>query len=175
MLTLSYLQTILIGEVERLNDLEHQVIESAGGYDGIVALIQTKGLQKAVVLEHNSVGEMSALRGGFMMATQSIWIMQMVARDADRPSVQKECFTDMKRILCVLTKYAHSEQLKGWQSESIPYAIRNAGPNYTGYEFSLNFSEDVDLSYKALPKAEMEQPVTEQTVEEEGNGTGKAG
>ena len=175
MLTLSYLQTILSGEVERLNDLEHQVIESAGGYDGIVSLIQTKGLQKVVVLENNSVGELSIRPGGFMMATQSIWIMLMVARDADRQAVQMECFNDMKRIICVLTKHIHSEQLKGWQPESIPYAIRNAGPNYTGYEFSLNFWEDVDLSYKALPKIEVEEPESEQTVEDEGNGTGQAG
>ncbi len=174
MLTLKYLQTILCGELLDLNT-QDQILESAGGYDGIVALIQTKGLQKAVVLEHNSVGEMSARPGGFLLATQSIWIMRMVARDADRPAVQKECFNDMQRIISVLIKCIHSEQLDGWQPESIPYAIRNAGPNYTGYEFSLNFSENVDLSYKALPKTEDEQPVTEQTVEEEGDGTEQAG
>ncbi len=152
MLSLSYLRTILSGEVERLNDLEKQVLESAGGYDGIVSLIQTKGLQKAVVLENNSVGELSVRPGGFMKSTQSIWIMQMVGRDADRVAVQAECFTDMKRIVCVLNRFYKSPQLKGWQSDLIPYATRNAGPNYTGYEFTLYFSEDVDLSYKALPK-----------------------
>ena len=152
MLTLSYLRSILSGEIERLTDPQSQVMESSGGYDGIVALIQTKSLQKAVVLEHNSVGELGVRPGGFMLANQSIWIMQMVGRDADRTAAQKECFDDMKRIIAVLNHHSHEAQLEGWAPGTIPYSIRNAGANYTGYEFSLNFSEDIDLSYKKLPK-----------------------
>ncbi len=164
MLTLPFLQKILRGELEQC-DVDKQVIESPGGYDGIVSLVQTKGLQKAVVLEHNTLGELSIRPGGFMIATQSIWIMKMIGKDADRAAAQAEMFADMKRIVGVLAKYhQYPESLLGWDAEvvrqyldgwdpySMPYSVRNAGPNYTGYEFSLNFDEDIDLAYHALPK-----------------------
>lgn len=150
MLTLDYLKTVLNDPKVTLpafSDLKKQVIESAAGYNGIVSLVQTKGITPIIVLEHNSVGELSVRPGGFVRASQSIWIMKMVGRDADRSAVQAGCFADMKRIIKLLVKHIHEPQLIGWQPESIPYSIRNAGPDFTGYEFTLSFDEDVDLSY----------------------------
>ena len=150
MLTLDYLKAVLNDpklSLPDITDMDKQVIESAAGYDGIVSLVQTKKITPIIVLEHNSVGELSVRPGGFMRASQSLWIMKMVGRDADRSAVQVGCFADMKRIIGLLVKHKYDPQLKGWQPESIPYSIRNAGPNFTGYEFTLSFDEDVDLSY----------------------------
>ena len=150
MLTLDYLKTILVNPVVALPAItaaDKQVIESAAGYDGIVSLVQTKGITPVIVLEHNTTGELSVRPGGFMRANQSIWIMKMVGRDADRTAVQSGCFADMKRIVSVLVKHKKDPELFGWQPESIPYSIRNAGANFTGYEFTLNFDEDIDLEY----------------------------
>lgn len=147
MLSLSYLRQLMQGEITDIDDVEKQVIESAAGYDGIVSLVQTKGITPIIVLEHNSVGELSVRPGGFERASQSIWIMKMVGRDDDRAAVQAWCKGSMKRFVSVLVKHKYEPQLESWQPESIPYSIRNAGPNFTGYEFTLSFDEDVDLSY----------------------------
>lgn len=141
------MRQVLRGEIAEITQIEKQVIESAAGYDGIVSLVQTKGITPMVVLEHNSSGELSVRPGGFVRASQSIWVMKMVGRDDDRAAVQAGCFADMKRIVSVLLKHCYDPQLSGWQPESIPYGIRNAGPNFTGYEFTLQFDEDVDLEY----------------------------
>lgn len=144
MLSLQYIRQVLSGQLEGVSD--SQIIESAAGYDGIVALVQTKGLPTAVVLEHNDVGEFSFRPGGFLKASQSLWVMRMVGRDADRRAVQDECAALMKRILSVFAARGDDAQLAGWEWNSVPYGIRNAGPNYTGYEFTMNFSEDIDMS-----------------------------
>ena len=151
MLTLEYLQQILPGELTNVTDMEKQVIESAAGYDGIVALIQTKGISPMVILENSEVGEFSIRPGGFEKTSQSVWVMAKVARDADRRAAQDECREMMKRILKVFVKHEKDTQLAQWEWDRIPYGIRNAGPNYTGYEFTIYFSEDTDLSYTALP------------------------
>lgn len=147
MLDLSYLKNVLAGQLEGVS--ESNIIESAAGYDGIVALIQAKGMETAIVLEHNEVGELSFRPGGFDKASQSVWVMRMVGRDDSRRAVQDECKTLMKRMLSVFISRKELEdgQLAQWESGSIPYGIRNAGANYTGYEFTLNFNEDLDLSY----------------------------
>lgn len=145
MLDLTYLRNVLAGQLEGVS--ESNIIESAAGYDGIVALIQAKGMETAIVLEHNEVGELSFRPGGFDKASQSVWVMRMVGRDADRRAVQDDCKAIMKRILSVFTARNEDAQLSGWEWGSVPYGIRNAGPNYTGYEFTMNFSEDIDLSY----------------------------
>lgn len=147
MLDLTYLKNVLAGRLEGVDG--DDIIESAAGYDGIVALIQTKDLPTVVVLEHNEVGEFSFRPGGFQKASQSLWVMRMVGRDDSRRAVQDECKTLMKRMLSVFISRKELEdgQLAQWDSGSIPYGIRNAGANYTGYEFTLNFNEDLDLSY----------------------------
>lgn len=167
MLTLDYLKSILfIEETETVNGVtttitpevegvtsEDQVLESAAGYDGIIELIQTKGLPVAVVLEHNEMGNLSIRPGGFMMASQSIWIMEMVAADEDRRAIQMNCWRRMKRIISVLAKHFADDDkplVDKWDPEDIPYGIRNAGSNYTGYEMLLHFNEDIDLSYHPL-------------------------
>ena len=149
MLTLSYLQQIIQGELQAVTDLEKQVIESAAGYDGIIALIQTKGVSPLIVLENSEIGEFSVRPGGFEKTSQSIWVMKMVGRDDDRRAIQDECRAMMKRIISVLVnQYAmHKPELSQWDCESIPWGARNAGANFTGYEFTLYFSEDTDLSY----------------------------
>ncbi len=147
MLNLKFLQEVLQCESAVVSDPEKQVIESAAGYDGIVSLVQTKGITPMVVLEHNSVGELSFRPGGFQNASQSIWIMKMVGRNANRQEVQDSCVEDMKTIVSLLMKYKGYPQVVGWQPESIPYSVRNAGPNFTGYEFTLHFAEDINLFY----------------------------
>ena len=70
-----------------------QIIEAAGGYDGIVSLIQTKGISPMVILENSEVGEFGFLPEGFLRSSQSLWVMKMVANDEDRQRVQKECMS----------------------------------------------------------------------------------
>lgn len=147
MLSISFLRQVLRGEIAQITDVDKQVIESAAGYDGIVSLVQTKGITPIIVLEHNSTGELSVRPGGFERANQSIWIMKMVGRDEDRATVQAWCKATMKRFVSVMVKHYRAVELKGWQPESLPYSIRNAGPNFTGYEFTMNFDEDIDLEY----------------------------
>lgn len=150
MLSLEYLQQILTGELVEVTDMEQQVIESAAGYDGIVALIQTKGISPMVILENSEVGEFSFRPGGFEKNSQSIWVMKKAARDADRRATQDDCHRMMKRILKVFNKHNKEVPLEQWEWDRIPYGIRNAGPNYTGYEFTLYFGEDTDLDYIPL-------------------------
>lgn len=148
MLNIDQLRQLLTdGGVANITEPENQIIDSAAGYDGIVSLIQTKGVSPMVVLEHNSTGELSMRPGGFSTASQSIWIMRMVARDGNRTADQEKCFEDMKRIVSILGENKAFQPLVGWQPESIPYSIRNAGANFTGYEFTLHFEEDIDLEY----------------------------
>lgn len=148
MLTLDYLRNRLNGYVPAIYKVKDQIIEAAGGYDGIVALIQTKNISPMVILENSEIGEFSFQPGGFLKSSQSIWVMQMVPKDGDRQKVQQECFKMMKRILSVFVKYEKKDpELEEWEWDRIPYGVRNAGANYTGYEFTLYFSEDTDLSY----------------------------
>lgn len=146
MLTLDYLKNILDGELTGITNT-NQIMESAGGYDGIVALIQTKSISPAIILEHNEVGEFSFRPGGFQRASQSIWVMKMVGRDNNRRAIQDDCCALVKKILSVFTVHFDDPELSGWVLNSVPYGIRNAGPNFTGYEISLHFEEDLDLSY----------------------------
>lgn len=150
MLNLEYLQQILTGELAEVTDMEQQVIESAAGYDGIVALIQTKGISPMVILENSEVGEFSFRPGGFEKTSQSVWVMKKAARDADRRATQDDCRKMMRRIIKVFNKHNKEVPLEQWEWDRIPYGIRNAGPNYTGYEFTLYFGEDTDLDYIPL-------------------------
>lgn len=157
MLTLEYLKSILFKEetetvvpMVRGLDKPDWVLESATGYDGIIELIQNKDVPVCVVLEHNELGNFSMHQGGFEQASQSIWVMEMVAADEDRRKVQVECRRRMTRILSILGKHFDNDDqplVDKWDLHDIPYGIRNAGPNYTGYEFVLHFAEDIDLSY----------------------------
>ena len=105
MLTLEYLKQTLTGQIAQITDPTKQIIESAAGYDGIVALIQTKGISPIVILENSEVGEFSLRPGGFLKSSQSVWVMKMVGRDGDRRAVQDECFAMMKRIIKVFVKH----------------------------------------------------------------------
>lgn len=152
MLTLKNLQDILSCKLP--NDIikpSTQIIEAAGGYDGIVSLVQKKNISPVVILENSEVGEFSFLPEGFLRSSQSIWVMKMVAKDEDRKKVQDECMAMMMKILAIFAKYDedHPEgnPLKEWEYDRIPWGVRNAGANYTGYEFTLYFSENTDLEY----------------------------
>ena len=148
MLTLPYLQKILRGELP--NDItkpDTQIIEAAGGYDGIVSLIQTKGVSPVIILENSEVGEFGFLPGGFLRTSQSLWVMKMVAKDEDRQRVQNECMKMAMRILSVMVKHEHDDELEEWEYNSIPWGVRNGAANFTGYELTLHFSENTDLSY----------------------------
>jgi len=148
MLTLDYLRNRLNGYVPAIYKVKDQIIEAAGGYDGIVALIQKKEISPVIILENSEFGEFSFQPGGFLKSSQSIWVMQMVSKDGDRQKAQVECFKMMKRILSILAVHDENDEcLKEWEWDRIPWGVRNAGANYTGYEFTLYFSENTDLSY----------------------------
>ena len=147
MLTLSYLKKILRGEIPAISNLEKQVIESAAGYDGIIALIQTKGISPMIILEQCEFGEFSIQPGGFIRTSQSIWVMMKVPNDDSRQKIQEECFNMMKKIIKVFVNHNKDEQLKEWEWDRIPWGIRNGAANFTGYEFTMSFSEDHELSY----------------------------
>ena len=148
MLTLQYLQNILRGQMP--NDITKpntQIIESPGGYDGIISLIQTKGISPMVILEHSEMGELSVRPGGFVKTSQSVWVMKMVGKEEDRRKVQDECFAMVKRIIGIFINHNEEPELSEWEWDHVPYGVRNAGANFTGYEFTLHFSEDIDLGY----------------------------
>ena len=148
MLTLPYLQKILRGQLpNEIIKPDTQIIESAGGYDGIVSLIQTKGISPMVILENSEIGEFSLRPGGFEKTSQSIWVMKMVPKDGDRSKIQRECKTMMEKIISIFVKHEKDKELDQWEWDRVPYGVRNAGANFTGYEFTLYFSEDTDLSY----------------------------
>lgn len=148
MLTIEYLQKILRGEMPTtITNPKEQIIEGAGGYDGIVALIQTKNNSPVIVLENSEIGEFSLRPGGFDKTSQSIWVMKMVPKDGNRSKFQKECKAMMEKIISVFVKHENDKELEQWEWDRVPYGIRNAGANFTGYEFTLYFSEDTDLSY----------------------------
>lgn len=126
---------------------KEQIIEGAGGYDGIVALIQTKNISPVIVLENSEIGEFSLRPGGFDKTSQSIWVMKMVPKDGNRSKFQKESKAMMEKIISVFVKHENDKELEQWEWDRVPYGIRNAGANFTGYEFTLYFSEDTDLSY----------------------------
>lgn len=146
MLTLDYLRTIIGGKIDGLTDTTEQVMESDAGYDGIIELIQTKGLPLAMVLEPSEMGNFSFRPGGFHITTQSVWIMEMVGADETRRAVQQRCFTALHNLLVTLKDHKDDSQLEGWDWLDIPYGVRNAGPNYTGYEVFIRFTEDTDLA-----------------------------
>ena len=150
MLSLSYLKSILNGELPQIKTPKTQIIESAAGYDGIVSLIQTKNVSPMIVLEKSEVGEFSIRPGGFIKTSQSIWVMKMVPKDGDRQAIQDECFAMMKRIISVAIHHNKESELANWVWDRIPYGARNAGANFTGYEFTFYFDEDTDLEYKQL-------------------------
>lgn len=150
MLSISYLKSILKWDGQNSSGLpfltnDNQFIESAAGYDGIIELIQNKGLQTALVLEQHQVGEFSVRPGGFISTSQSIWIMSMVGFNQSRSEIQHECFLRAKKILSMLIAHADDEQLSQWEWNRIPYGARNAGQNMTGYEITLYFNEDLNL------------------------------
>ena len=172
MLTLTYLQNHLTNIIPGINDTSEQVIESAAGYDGIIELIQNKDLPLVVVLEHNEVGSFSFRPGGFHTTSQSIWLMEMVAADEDRRSIQQNCFNSVRHLLTALKTVKEDlpdgsmDELAGWDWLDIPYGVRNAGSNFTGYEVTLYFRENTDLS----GLREEESTETEDNEEENGNG-----
>jgi hypothetical protein len=148
MLTIEYLQKTLRGEMPAaITNPKEQIMEGAGGYDGIVALIQTKNISPAIVLENSDIGEFSLRPGGFEKTSQSVWVMKKVPKDGDRSKIQRECKTMMEKIISIFVKHEKDQELAQWEWNSVPWGVRNAGANFTGYEFTLYFSEDTDLSY----------------------------
>ena len=100
-----------------------------------------------VILEHSEMGEISVRPGGFMKTSQYVWVMKMVGKEEDRRKVQDECLEMVKRIIGVFINHNEESELAEWEWDHIPYGVRNAGANFTGYEFTLHFSEDIDLGY----------------------------
>lgn len=155
MLSLSYLKSILKRNTQTGTGLtfltdDSQFMESAAGYDGIIELIQKKGVQHVLILENNQVGEFSITPGGINSASQSLWIMSMVAANQDRNAVQKECFLRMEDIIRTMVGHEKDTELAEWEWKKIPYGARNAGPNFTGFEFTLYFTEYLNLSHGAV-------------------------
>lgn len=149
MLTLQHLRSLIGNQVGDIANPNKEVIESDAGYDGIIELIQNKSMPRTVILEHNEIGELSFRTGGFMLASQSLWVMEMVAANESRLEVQQRCWNRAKRIIAILAHAKDEEDFEVGQLDwsSIPYGVRNAGPSYTGYEFTLRFTEDYELSF----------------------------
>ncbi|MBQ8957629.1 MAG: hypothetical protein IJ057_03885 [Bacteroidales bacterium] len=148
MLTIDYLKTILRGEMPTsVTNPKEQIMEGAGGYDGIIALIQTKNISPAIILENSDIGEFLINPGGFEKTSQSIWVMKMAPKDGNRSKIQRECKAMMKKMISIFVEHEKDEPLSQWEWDRIPYGIRNAGANFTGYEFTLYFSENTDLEY----------------------------
>ena len=141
MLSLSYLQNILADIMPPTN-----IIESDAGYDAIIELIQTKGLEKVIIFEPPEGGVFKLLPWGMDEAACSIWVMRMVGNEENRREIQKQCRKTLKAIIATFSVHRRDAALQGFQIESIPYSVRNAGANYTGYEMTIYFNDDTNLS-----------------------------
>ena len=162
MLTLNYLNQIFFRTVTDENDNEVKVPEIDGldnpewlmecraGMDGAIAMIQKKNVPVAVVLEHAEAGRLSLKNsGGLNEATQSLWVMEMVPFGGSAPDKMDRCLERVFRIYSILVKHHADPQLRTWlETNEVNYYAREAG-SYVGYEMTIHFRENKDLSYAA--------------------------
>lgn len=145
MLNLSFLKTTL-SALPGITNPETQLIESAAGYDGIVEILNQRSEGLVIVLEHNAIGQLQCLPGGFIRSSQSLWVMDTVGFNENRLQHQQRMFSMLKDIVKTFNRTGNVQELSGWNSDSISYGIRNAGTNMTGYEAVFYFDEDIDLA-----------------------------
>lgn len=147
MLTLQYLKTILTG-TPGINNVDDQIIESEAGYDGILALLDNRphADDLVIVLEHCESGSFEVNPGGVQHASQTIWVMSMVAFDENRRQIQDNMFSMMRRVVATLISKHKDPELEGWDNGNIPWFITNSANNYTGYQFTLHFDEVTNLT-----------------------------
>lgn len=158
MLDLAFLTTLLTDEPDKpkqFPEIENgieQVVESDAGYEGIIALIDERPPSDlpVIVLEHCSSGEYGFNPGGLCHGSQVVWVMEMVGARESRRLVQDKMKGLMERIIALLSKNKKQKPLEGWDRSRIPYMVTNAGNNYTGYQFTLYYDENIDLSVNRL-------------------------
>lgn len=155
MLTLDFLQNMCLpnadGQVSVLVDgisKASQIMESRAGLDGIIELIQHKGPDVSIVLEHSGFGRLSLRNcGGFHEQSQSVWVVEMVGAMDDETAVMQRCMSRVLQLYGLLLRHVDDTHLCGWiENNDISYYPRNAG-SYVGYEMMVNFKDVIDLSY----------------------------
>lgn len=147
MITLDFIRTHL-ASMPGITDTVEQIIESDAGYDAIIEIIKNRtGQFPCIVLEPVSVGELAVKPGGFNSSSVSLWVMDSVGGREEARQYQTKMFSLLRDIVAKLLTLKDTPQLAGWDYESIPYAVRNAGEN-TGYEMTLYFKEDIDLCHE---------------------------
>ena len=148
MITLQYLKAALADFAEVTN-ADEQVIESDAGYDGIVALINERPqVNPVVILEPSEVFSLGVNPGGIEHSSKNIWVVDMVGATENRYDVQLRANNLMRKVIAKLIQLSKTtDDLDGWQWENIPVMTFNGGPSYTGFVFTMYFTEDINLTF----------------------------
>lgn len=151
MLTIDYLKQLCFPQGQPdVDGLDRQdwVMECRAGMDGAIALIQTKNVPVAVVLEQPESGRLMLRNdGGFVDTVQSLWVMEQVPFNGNAPEVMQRCMDRVVRLYSILVSHHADRQLRRWaESNEVGYYAREAN-SYVGYEMTIHFREDKDLSY----------------------------
>lgn len=149
MITIEYLKSAL-SDFPEVRNVEEQVIESDAGYDSIVALINERPEANPVfILEPSDVFSLGVTPGGLEKSSKNIWVVDMVGADENRYDVQLRTNNLMRKLIAKLIQLSKTtDELDGWQWETIPVMTFNGGPNYTGFVFTMYFTESINLSYE---------------------------
>lgn len=157
MITIDYLRRILYDvktvEGEPVNvglpsvtEPEKEIIKSRAGYDGLMELCKHKNLPFVVVLEKaDSWRTAFANDVPVKRFTQSIFVLRMAGFDQDPDDVQELCLADIERIEGLLIRHIFDAELSGLE-RSWSYGTREGASNYYGYELTLTFTENRDLT-----------------------------
>lgn len=127
------------------------VMECRAGMDGAIQLIQTKNVPLGIVLEHAESGRLMLRNdGGFSDSVQSLWVMEQLPFNGNSPEVMQRCLARVERIYSIFIRHHKDEPLRGWvENNEVGYYAREAG-SYVGYEMTIHFRENRDLSYAPL-------------------------
>ncbi|MDP3387722.1 MAG: hypothetical protein Q8S24_10835 [Eubacteriales bacterium] len=146
MITSNYLKSIL-PELEEFNNIEIDFhIQTAEGYDGVIALLENIRTTNfpCLVIEDRSMGNIAVDAGPLDTYSIPLWVM---VQDPEKsPTEQfKKAFELVKKILKILIRDADNDIIKGLDYSRIPYNKRTAIDSF-GYEILLTFRMDIDLS-----------------------------
>lgn len=148
MLTRDDLSRILAGYVVGVTD--GQVIE-AEGYDAILELLTSmRSLSfPSIILEDQSSGVVQVVEGPLDTFTQSIWVMERVARSETQSSIARAMKELAKQILARLleAKVCGEACLRDWDHTRTTYMRRDGGQTAAGWEMVITFKENFTLEY----------------------------
>lgn len=146
MITSNYLKSIL-PELEEFKSIDvDSHIQTAEGYDGVIALLENIRTTNfpCIVIEDRSMGNIAIDSGPLDTYSIPLWVM--VQGHETSASVQfEQAFELVKKIVKILIRDTDNNIVKGLDYSRIPYHKRTAVDSF-GYEILLTFRMDLDLS-----------------------------